>query len=357
MSTKLSQFGLILAIAGFSIGCNKGEEAAQGQAGGGGGFALPVEVAVAQRDTVVDAILATGEIEAVQSIELRPEVAGRLREVLVQEGATVSSGTPLFKIDDAEINAEVARLTAERDLSVQALERTRELFEQEASSKSEMELAEANWRSAEARLQLEQVRLDRTTVRAPFSGIVGERFVSVGDYVTTSTPLTTLQTFNPQRAAFNVPERYAQDLAVGQEVTFKVAATSATYTGRVDFVNPVVQLPGRTIEVKANVPNPRHELIPGMFIDVRLATDVRADAIIVPEDAVLPLQGADYMWVIAADTASRREVTLGVRMPGFVEVVEGVGAGEQVVVGGLERLGEGAAVSPTVVERERNADL
>jgi membrane fusion protein (multidrug efflux system) len=220
-----------------------------------------------------------------------------------------------------------------------------------------MELAEANWRSSEARLQLEQVRLDRTTVRAPFFGIVGERFVSVGDYVTTSTPLTTLQTFNPQRAAFNVPERYAQVLEVGQEVTFKVAATSSTYMGRVDFVNPVVQLPGRTIEVKANVPNPKHELIPGMFIDVRLATDVRADAIVVPEDAVLPLQGADYMWVIAADTASRREVRLGVRMPGFVEVVEGVDAGERVVVGGLERLREGASVSPMLVERERSADL
>lgn len=317
---------------------------------------MPVEVAVAARDTVVDAIYATGEIEAVQAIELRPEVSGRLTEILVREGRAVSQGTPLFRIDDAEIRAEVARLTAERDLAAQALKRTTELYAQEASSQSEMELAEANFRSAEARLQLEQVRLARTTVSAPFSGIVGERFVSVGDYVTTSSAMTTLQTFDPQRAVFDIPERYAQRVAVDQTVTFTVAATSATYEGIVDFVNPVVQMPARTIEVKALVQNPNGELIPGMFIDVRLATDVRPDAIVIPEDAILPLQGADYVWTVAQDTAARREVELGVRSPGFVEVKQGVEEGQQVVVGGLERLREGAKVAPTVVERKRTTE-
>lgn len=354
---KAFQYTLCLLIGVLVAGCGEGEGDQTGPSRGGGGgftgFTMPVEVAVAVRDTVVDAIYATGEIEAIQSIELRPEVEGRLTEILVREGATVSAGTPLFRIDDAKTKADVARLTAERDLAVQALERTRELFAKEASSKSEMELAEANFRSAEARLELEQVRLNRTIVRAPFSGIVGERFVSLGDYLTTSTPLTTLQTFDPQRAAFEVPERYARRVSVGQSVTFTVAATSDTYTGDVDFVNPVVQLPGRTIEVKALVPNQNRELIPGMFIDVRLATEVRADAIVVPEDAILPLQGADYVWVVAADTASRKEVQLGVRVPGFVEITSGVEAGSQVVVGGLERLREGAAVAPTVVERGR----
>jgi membrane fusion protein (multidrug efflux system) len=348
---KLIQYIVPFALAATLIACEeKAEEAGGG--GGGGGFAMPVEVAVASRDTVVDAIFATGGIEAVQSIALRPEVSGRLTAILTREGAIIKAGTPLFKIDDAEISADVARLTAEKDLSVQALNRTRELLAQDASSQSEMELAEANWRSAEARLRLEQVRLDRTTVRAPFSGMVGERVVSLGDYVDTSTQLTTLQTFDPQRAVFNIPERYSQKLAVGQPITFSVAATSTTYEGVVDFVNPVIQLPGRTIEVKAEVSNSDRDLITGMFIDVRLATEVRPDAIVVPEDAVLPLQGADYMWVIAADTASRKEVSLGVRTPGFIEVVSGISEGDHVVVGGLERLSEGTSVSPTIVERD-----
>jgi membrane fusion protein (multidrug efflux system) len=313
---------------------------------------MPVEVAVSRQDTVVDAILATGQIEAVQSIELRPEVDGRLADILVREGAEVRSGTPLFKVDDAELKAQVVRLEAERDLARQALERTRELLEQNASSEADLELAEANARSSEAQLALAQVRLDRTVVRAPFSGVVGQRFVSLGDYVNSSTRLVSLQTVDPQRAAFQVPERYARRLRVGQEVTFRVAALpDVEFGGVVDFVDPVVQVPGRTITVKAQVPNPRRELKAGMFIEARLATDVRPDAVIVPEDAILPLRGAAFVWVVSDGTASRRQVELGVRMPGYVEIKSGVDVGEQVVVGGLERLAEGAPVMATVIER------
>ena len=313
---------------------------------------MPVEVAVARQDTVVDAILATGEIQSIQSIELRPEVDGRLVQILVREGTEVEMGTPLFKVDDAELRVQVTRLEAERDLAQQALRRTRELIEQNASSEMDLEQAEANARSTQAQLDLQQLRLDRTVVRAPFTGLVGERFVSLGDYVNSSTRLVTLQTVDPQRAVFHVPERYAPRLKVGQEVTFRVAALpEVDFAGVVDFVDPVVQLPGRTIAVKAEVANRRRDLKAGMFIEARLATDMRPDAVIIPEDAILPLQGAIFVWVVAEGTASRRQVELGVRTPGFVEIKSGVETGEQVVVGGLERLTEGAPVMPRVVER------
>jgi len=119
----------------------------------------------------------------------------------------------------------------------------------------------------------------------------------------------------------------------------------------VDFVDPVVQLPGRTITVKALVPNPRRELQSGMFIEVRLATDVRPSAVVIAEDGVLPIQGTNYVWVAVDGKAARRQVELGVRTPGFVEVRTGVEAGEQVVVGGQERLAEGALVAVTLVDR------
>jgi membrane fusion protein (multidrug efflux system) len=190
-------------------------------------------------------------------------------------------------------------------------------------------------------------------VRAPFTGVVGQRFVSLGDYVTTATRLASLQTVNPQRAAFQVPERYAKDLAVGQRVVFRVAALPGReFAGTVDFVDPVVQLPGRTITVKARVPNPRRELQAGMFIEARLATAVRPTAVVIPEDAVLPLQGSNFVWVAKDGKATRREVELGVRSPGFVEARSGVESGEQVVVAGQERLAEGAPVAPQVVERQ-----
>ena len=344
---------LILAIAA----CSKADGAPEGTGAGGGAEgggppAMPVEVVTANADTVVDAILATGQIEAINSVELRPDIEGRIAAILVREGSTVSKGQPLFQVDDAELKAEVARAEAERDLARQSLTRTRELLSQKASSQSELERAEATARSTEAEYQLLKVRLDRTTVRAPFSGVAGRRLVSLGDYVTTSSGLMTIQTVSPQRAVFQVPERYADKLKVGQEVTFRVAALPGReFAGRVDFVDPVVQLPGRTITVKAQVPNPRRELRSGMFIEVRLATDVRPSAVVIAEDAVLPIQGTNYVWVTVDGKATRRQVELGVRTPGFVEARSGVEAGEQVVVGGQERLAEGAPVAVTLVDR------
>jgi len=313
---------------------------------------MPVEVAAARSDTVIDAILATGQIEALQSIELRPEVEGRLVQILVREGSHVARGTPLFKIDDAELKAQVAQVEADRDLARQSLSRTRDLLGQKASSQAELERAEATMRSNQAQLERLKVRLDRTLVRAPFAGVVGQRFVSLGDYVNTDTKLVTLQTVTPQRASFQVPERYADQLKVGQRVSFRVAALPGRqFTGTVDFVDPVVQLPGRTITVKARVPNPRRELQAGMFIEARLATAVRPNAVVIPEDAILPLQGSNFVWVVTDGKAGRRQVELGVRTPGFVEVKNGVQNAEQVVVGGQERLAEGAPVQAKVVDR------
>ncbi len=346
---------LLIAVA---LGaCNKAESAGTpggDQGGAGGPPAMPVEVAVARTDTVVDAILATGQIEAMQSIELRPDIEGRIAEILFREGAFVARGTPLFKVDDAELKAQVARAEADRDLARQSLARTKDLLAQKASSQSELERTEATARSSEAQLDLLTVRLDRTVVRAPFAGVIGQRFVSLGDYVTTDTRLLSLQTVSPQRAVFQVPERYADQLKVGQQVTFRVAALPGKeFTGRVDFVDPVVQLPGRTITVKAIVPNPRRELQSGMFIEVRLATAVRPGAVVIPEDAVIPLQGSTFVWVVDQGKATRRQVDLGVRTPGFVEARTGVASAEQVVVGGQERLAEGAPVMPRIVERAK----
>ena len=334
--------------------CNKAESAGEDAGGPGGGAppAMPVEAATARADTVIDAIQATGQIEAMQSIELRPDVEGRLVQILVREGSVVGKGTALFKIDDAELRAQAAQVEAERDLAGQSLTRTRDLLKQKASSQSELERAEATMRSNEAQLQLLRVRLSRTTVRAPFAGVMGQRFVSLGDYVTTSSRLAALQTVSPQRATFQVPERYAEQVEPGQDVTFQVAALPGReFTGKVDFVDPIVQLPGRTILVKARVPNPRRELQAGMFIEARLATAVRPNAVVIPEDAVLPLQGSNFVWIVADGKAARRQVELGVRTPGFVEVRSGVENAEQVVVGGQERLAEGAPVQATLVQR------
>src|SRR6266481_9480310 len=348
-------FWVAAALAMVVGACSKSKAAAGGGGGAAGGapMGLPVEVVVARMDTVRDEISATGQIEAVQSIDLRPEVDGRIVEIVIREGQEVEQGTPLFKVDDAQLKAQVAQLEAQRDLAQQALARAKDLAQQNASSTADLEKAEAEMRSAQAQYDLQRIRLERTTVRAPFAGVVGQRYVSLGDYVTNTTKLASLHTVNPQRATFQVPERFARSLSPGQAVSFRVAAIAGRdFIGQVDFVDPIVQLPGRTILVKARVPNPQRLLQPGMFIEARLVTAVRANAIVIPEDAVVPAEGTSFVWVVAAGKADRRKVNLGVRTPGFVEVTDGVKAGEQVVTGGLELLAPGAPVMPRVVERK-----
>jgi membrane fusion protein (multidrug efflux system) len=306
---------------------------------------MPVDVDTARYQSVVDAVRATGRIEALQAVDLRPDEQGRVTALHFFEGQFVGQGAALVTIDAAMPRAQAERATAERDLARQQLERVRLLRQQNAASAADLERAEANARSAAAALAVLQLQIARSTVRAPFAGVVGQRFVSVGDYVTTGTRLLTLQTVDPQRAVIEVPERHAISLRPGQTVAFTVAADPArTFNAQVDFIDPVVQTANRTIMVKARAPNPNRVLRPGMFIEARLATATRMNAIVVPEDAVQPLRTANVVWVIDGGKASRRVVQLGARSQGVVEILSGVKAGDLVVVGGLERMAEGMPV-------------
>jgi membrane fusion protein (multidrug efflux system) len=308
---------------------------------------MPVDVDTARQQTVTDAVRATGRIEAVQFVELRPDEQGRITKLLFQEGQFVNAGTPLLTIDDALLRAQAKRAEAERDLSNQQLERVKKLRAENAASPADLERAQAAARSGQAALEVLQLQIERCVVRAPFSGVIGQRFVSTGDYVTTGTRLLTLQTIDPQRAVIEVPERYAVQLKPGQNVEFTVAAQPGrVFSAQVEFIDAVVQETGRTIVVKARAHNRERILKPGMFIEARLATQQRAGAVVVAEDAVQPLRTTNVVWAVVDGKASRRVVQLGARNQGVVEVLSGVKAGELVVVGGLERMAEGMPVAP-----------
>lgn len=350
---RIIAVALIALVVLFGLGRKFGLLGGSAQAAGAGGMPpggmppMPVDVDTARRGTVVDAVRVTGRIEAVSAVDLRPDEQGRVVGLLFEEGQAVDSGTPLIRIDASLLRAQAERAAADRDLARQQLERVRRLRADNAASPADLEQAEATARSAEAALAVLQLQVERSTVRAPFSGVIGQRFVSAGDYVTTNSRLLTIQTTDPQRAVIEVPERYASRLRRGQGVEFTVASQPGrTFRAVVDFIDPVVQPTSRTIVVKARAPNPGQQLRAGMFIEARLATATRAGAIVVPEDAVQPLRTANIVWAVVDGKASRRVVELGARSQGVVEVLTGVRAGEQIVVGGLERMAEGMAVAP-----------
>jgi membrane fusion protein (multidrug efflux system) len=308
---------------------------------------MPVDVDTARVESMIDAVRATGRIEAIQAVDLKPDEQGRIVELLFHEGQSVAAGTPLIRIDDELLRAQADRARAERELARQQLERVRRLRAENASTPADLERAEANDRSAAAALAVLELQIERTTVRAPFTGVVGQRFVSTGDYVTSATRLLSLQTVDPQRVVIEVPERYASELRLGQPIEFTVAAQpNRIFRAQVDFIDPVVQNESRTIVVKARASNSDRALKPGMFIEARLATETREGAVVVPEDAIQPLRTANIVWAVVDGKASRRVVELGTRAQGIVEIRSGVRAGEVVVVGGLERMAEGMALFP-----------
>jgi membrane fusion protein (multidrug efflux system) len=349
--------GAVLAIAVLAFGARS-----IGLLGGGAGAdaagaqadaaqqqmpPMPVDVDTARQSNVVDYVRATGRVEAVQAIQLRPDATGRILRLMFTEGQRVAAGTPLVQIDDALLRAQAERARAESDLAKQQLARVLRLRADNAASPADVERAEAAARTAEASLNVLALEIERTTVLAPFSGVVGQRFVSTGDYVTPATPLVALQTVDPQRISIEVPERYSGQLSRGQEIEFVVAAQpERTFTANVDFVDPVVQEEGRTIVVKATAPNRDGALKAGMFVEARLATQTREGAVVIPEDAVQPLRTANVVWAVVDGVATRRVVQLGARTQGFVEILSGVEPGEIVVIGGLERMAEGMPVAP-----------
>ncbi|HEU5260872.1 MAG TPA: efflux RND transporter periplasmic adaptor subunit, partial [Gemmatimonadales bacterium] len=272
VALALTAILVVATLGGRGFGLLGGGAPAGPTAGGPGDMPpMPVDVDTARRGSVVDAVRATGRIEAVQAVELRSDEQGRITELLFEEGQTVAAGTPLVRIDDALLRAHAERAAADRDLARQQLERVRLLRAEHAASTADLERVEAAARSAEAALAVLQLQVERSTVRAPFAGMVGQRFVSAGDYVTTATRLLTLQTMDPQRAVIEVPERHAAHLRRGQAVEFTVAAQPGrTFHALVDFIDPVVQPTSRTIVVKARAPNPSGFLKAGMFIEARL---------------------------------------------------------------------------------------
>jgi membrane fusion protein, multidrug efflux system len=307
---------------------------------------MPVDVDTARLQPVTEAVQVTGRIEAVQSIELRPDEPGRITDLLFREGQTVAAGTPLIRIDDALLRAQAERAEAERDLAQQQLARVERLRAENASTPADLERAQAAARTADAALGLLRLQIERTTVRAPFAGVIGQRLISLGDYVTPATALLTLHTVDPQNVVLAVPERHAAELSRGQVTEFTVASQPGrVFTAEVEFIDPVIHPDTRTIQVKARATNGDGALRPGMFVEARVATSTRGGAIVVPEDAVQPLRTTNIIWAVVDGQASRREVVLGTRSHGFVEVLSGVSAGEIVVVGGLERMMEGMAVA------------
>jgi membrane fusion protein, multidrug efflux system len=286
-----------------------------------------------------------GTVRAMESIEIRPKIAATVTAIRFTEGQRVQTGEILIELEDAEVRAAVAAARAVLADSQAKLTRGQELFANNLISESELESLLARRDADRAALAATEARLADTVVRAPFSGQVGLRRISLGALVGPATVITTLDDTDTVKLDFDVPETALSRLAVGLPITAHSAAwPDSVFVGRVATVDTRVDPVSRSVTVRGHVPNARGLLRPGMFLLVELVRD-DVMALVIPEQAVVPEQSRQFVFVVGAgEVIERREVQLGRRRAGVVEVLGGLTAGETVVAEGVQRVQAGERV-------------
>jgi membrane fusion protein, multidrug efflux system len=335
-----------------AAGPDAGKAAGKGEAKKGPGGPAPVEVIELVPQRAVEELQAVGTLRSNQSVILRTEVTGRVATIGFRDGTTVKQGQLLVGLDASLNEAEVAQAKAELELARANLRRTADLASKNFVSGSAQDTAESNVEVLAAKLQLAQARLAKMRVLAPFDGVVGIRSISVGDVVRDGTDLVNVEDIRRLKVDFRLPERTFTQIKVGQPVEVNTdALPNARFVGRVDAINPRIDAGGRSLEVRAELPNSEGRLRPGMFARVRVIVGDRADALMVPEESIVP-QGDSFAIYRVVDGAARRvPVTLGVRRAGLVEVIGDVKAGDQVVTAGMRVQRDGQPVRVLSAQR------
>ena len=323
----------------------KGGAPGPGLAGKGPGGPVAVETAAVATARLQEDVAAIGTLRSNESVVVRPEISGRISEIGFTEGARVEKGQLLVALDSSVYAAEVQQARANLALAETNFKRTTDLERDKFVSATAKDQSLNGLRVAQANVALAEARLAKTQIRAPFSGVIGIRQVSVGDYVKEGQDLVTLEDISSLKVDFRLPEVMLTDLRRGQAVEVASdAMANRTYTATLDAIDPLVDQNGRAVILRARLKNTDGQLRPGMFVRTRLILAERANALTVPEEALMPSGADQFVYKVVDSKATRVKVKTGLRRGSQVEVVEGLQAGDVVVTAGQIKLREGVAV-------------
>ncbi|WP_243374837.1 efflux RND transporter periplasmic adaptor subunit [Microvirga solisilvae] len=369
LSGQLAVVALLGAagLGGWYAYQSSGEPATQqqgapgGQRGGRGGPSAPatVEVDTVKTGRIVETRESVGTIRAFESITVTAKVAGVIDKIGFEEGQQVKAGDVLVQLDAAERQADIDQAIAEASRAVALkneiaikLERAQALNRTGAGTSAQVEDLTAQMKSlegamasAQAQRKAAEARLEDLTIRAPFNGRVGTRTVSLGAYIAPGTRITSLDDLSKVRLDFAVPENLLGRLQPGQTVNaISAAYKNRIFKGKVSTIDPRVEQTTRTARLTAEFENPDEALKPGMFLSVALEVSTKDDAVVVPEEAIVSEGLRHIVYPVKDNKVERRVITIGQRQGGKVEVVEGLKAGETIVVLGVQRVRPGAEV-------------
>jgi len=324
--------------------------ASAGAAGGakppGGAPPMPVEAAQVRVGMVERTVTAVGSLLSNESVVVRPEIAGRISEIAFKEGQRVTKGTVLVRLDDAIARATLAQAQASIAFSRAELSRADQLVRQNTGPLRNREQASAKLLADEAAVQLAKAQLDKQVIAAPFDGVLGLRKASVGDFVQAGKDIVNLEDIDTLKLDFRVPEMFLPAVKVGQTVKVAVDAFGGrSFDGTVYAIDPLVDVNGRALAIRARVPNPDGSLRPGLFARVSLTLTTVPDAVLIPEQAIVAFGKDQFVFKVVDGKVAQTRVVLGERRNAEVEIAKGLAPGDMVVTAGQLKIRDGVPVT------------
>ena len=309
-----------------------------------GAAVLSVETVSLTPRTLQERMSTTGTILANEEVEIVSEITGKIAEILFREGGRAAADDVLVKIDDTQLRAERDRAAFRVDLAERNEERNGRLLREGLVSEEEYDFALCELNVLRSDLSLTAARLLKTSIRAPFGGVVGLREVSLDSYVTQQTRITTLQDVDPVKLDFSVPEKYAGPLEVGASVEFRTRGSTTPHSGTIIAIEPRIDRETRSLTIRAASPNRDGALVPGAFADVEIVVRRVEGALAIPSRAIIPELGGKKVFVAVDGAAQPRTVTTGLRTGEEVEVTSGLAPGDRVIVSAIPRLRPGLQI-------------
>jgi membrane fusion protein (multidrug efflux system) len=305
---------------------------------------LPVNAYIAHVSHLANGIHSVGSLVANEEVELTSETAGKVIAINFQEGSHVKKGDLLVKINDDDLIAQLERAQFQLKLLTEQLERQRILLEKDAVSRESFDKVQTDYNMVAADISLYKARIEKTEIRASFSGVVGFRYVSEGSFVQPGTKVARLTDNLSLKVEFSISEKYVSLPLLGSNVTFEVEGFTQAFRAKVYAVDSKLDTRTRSIALRAYYENEKELLFPGMFASVMLITSQSENAIQIPTEAVVPEMNGKSVWIVRNGKAVSTPITTGVRSDVMIEVLSGIAIGDTVITTGLMQLTPGIPV-------------
>lgn len=305
----------------------------------------PVTAMVLNKASIENKIKVTGTILPNESVEIRPEISGRVTKIYFQEGQRVKKGDLLLSFNDDELTAQLEKLKYTKKLYEDVEFRQRKLLEREAISLEEYERSLTELQTSNADIRLTQAQIDKYRIRAPFDGVIGLRLVSEGSYVTPGNLVASIYNVDPIKIEFSVPGRYAAQIKNGKKIYFRTESSPQLIEGTIYAVEPQIDLNTRTLRIRAKSPNPKGSILPGQFANIDVVLENVDNAVMVPTSAVIPEMTGHKVFTLENGKISSKRVEVGIRTDAELQLISGINPGDTLITTGIMLIKDGDQVS------------